>query len=56
MPDDQSPFERGRALLAQAFEQCEIPEQSGDEENPPRFGGRHIFSKTLGNDIGIVFS
>lgn len=41
MPIDQSPFERGRVLLAQALERCEIPEGT-DEDRSPHFGGRNI--------------
>lgn len=56
MSDDQSLVERGRYLLGQAFQRCEIPERSGDECPPKLFGGGNIYSETTDNDIGIVFS
>ena len=56
MSDDQFSEERGRALLAQAFEQCEIPERTGDEYPPKLFGTGNVYSETTDSDIQIVFS
>jgi len=54
MSDIQSLVERGRSLLSQAFQRCEIPE-GNDDEHPARFGDGNIYRK-VGNEIEIVFS
>jgi hypothetical protein len=53
MSDD--PYKRGRALLAKALKECEIPERAG-EDTEPRFGGQNVCWEVVGNDVRIVFS
>lgn len=55
MSDIQSLVERGRSLLSQAFQRCEIPEGKDDEHSSP-FGDGNIYYKTVGNETEIVFS
>lgn len=55
MSDDPSPEERGRALLAQAFKQCSIPERKNVQATA-RFAGAEVYWQNPNGDIQIVFA